>query len=110
MQNSWIMLKGLKPRKWSWLYKCSSKWQKIMKCIFKTDENGDKSCDEEAKKCLEITFGGSDTICDKAEVSDNNKYKCVAESGRCKEAAKTGEKNGANYVKLSLGLLSLLFF
>ena len=93
--------------------------QVTLKCILK-NESGTKSCDEEAKKCSEITFGGTDTICGKAAVSDS-KYNCVADNGKCKEVdkdavssskntTKSDEKNGANYAKLSLFLLSLLFF
>ena len=93
-----------------------------LKCVFNTNK-----CDEEAKKCSEITFGGTDEICSKAVVSDDNKFKCAAENDKCKEVAKDAssssknstksstsskseEKNGANYAKLSLGLLGLLFF
>ena len=90
-----------------------------LKCVLKTNK-----CDEEEKKCSEITFGGTDSICSKATVSDDKK-KCIVENGQCKEAekdatattttptnnsTKSEEKNGANYAKLSLGLLSLLFF
>ena len=96
--------------------------QVSLKCILK-NESGTKSCVEESKKCSEILFGGTDTICSKASVSDS-KYKCTAESGKCKEVEETAtssknttksstkadEKSGANYVKLSFGLLSLLFF
>ena len=93
-----------------------------LKCVFNTNK-----CDEGAKKCSEITFGGTDEICSKAVVSDDNKFKCAAENDKCKEVAKDAssssknstksstsskseEKNGANYAKLSLGLLGLLFF
>ena len=96
--------------------------QVSLKCILK-NESGTKSCVEEAKKCSEILFGGTDTICSKASVSET-KYKCTAESGKCKEveeaaassknttksSTKADEKNGANYMKLSFGLLGLLFF
>ena len=86
-----------------------------LKCVLKTNK-----CDEEAKKCSEITFEGTDKICGEATVSDNKK-KCVAENDQCKEvdkeaatssksSTKAEEKNESNYVKLSLGLLSLLFF
>ena len=95
-----------------------------LKCVLKTNK-----CDEEAKKCSEIKFGGTADICSKAAISDD-KNQCVAENGQCKEVAKeitesttssknstksststkSEEKNGANYTKLSLGLLVLLFF
>ena len=87
-----------------------------LKCVLKTNK-----CDEEEKKCSEITFGGTDEICGKATVSDDKK-KCVAENNQCKEvdkdaaasssksSNKTEEKNASNYIRLSLGLLSLLFF
>ena len=96
-----------------------------LKCVMKT-EGTTKKCDEEQKKCLEIKIGGSEDICSKAPVS-NEKYNCILKNGVCSEvekdattsdtsksstksSAKAEEKNGANYFKLSFGLLSLLFF
>ena len=95
-----------------------------LKFVLKTNK-----CDEEAKKCSEIKFGGTADICSKAATSDD-KNQCVAENGQCKEvgkeitesttssknstksstSTKSEEKNWANYTKLSLGLLVLLFF
>ena len=91
-----------------------------LKCIMKI-EGTNKECDEEKKKCLEIKRGGTENICTNAPVS-NEKYKCVLKDGACNEvekeketteaksSQKTEEKNGANYIRLSLGLLSLLLF
>ena len=93
-----------------------------LKCVYK-EEGTTKKCVEEEKKCTEITAGGTDAICSKAGVSDDKK-KCVADNGKCKEvendatsssknstksSTKSEEKNGAKYVSLSFGLLSLLF-
>lgn len=101
-----------------------------LKCVMKT-EGTTKNCDEISKNCSEIKIGGTDDICSKAPVS-NEKYKCVLKNGECNEvekdadtskssttsstksssksSTKAEEKNGANYAKLSFGLLCLLFF
>ena len=88
-----------------------------LKCVLKTEENT-KKCVEEKKKSLEIEAGGNDTICGEAGVS-NDKKKCVADNGKCKEVEKDAESNknatksstkaGSNYLNLSFALLSLFF-
>ena len=75
------------------------------------DCTGAPTTDDKKYKCVFQAKGSKDQCkeVEKEATSDTTKSSEKADD-TTKSSTKADEKNGANYVKLSLGLLSLLFF